>query len=175
MLVGAVVSYVIAVVLQPEYIEHWFGLTKELTKREWVDLVVAISLISHVVITGGFFCLTTFFYKRLPEDRESAVDRFFTNINTPLQKAEGDHAHLDNRQRMLLGRMVAIAGLLVMAMMALPNPLWGRLVFLCCGAVVFTVGVLLFMAVTEVPTGQESDADDTDDGEDIVNPLEFQK
>jgi hypothetical protein len=135
-----------------------------------VDLVVAISLISHVVITGGFFCLTTLFYKRLPEDRESAVDRFFTNINTPLRKAEGDHVHLDNRQRILLGRTVAIAGLLVMAMMALPNPLWGRLVFLCCGAVVFTVGAMLFMAQSEVPAGHDSDADDTDDAADIVNP-----
>ncbi|MGI9293482.1 MAG: sodium:solute symporter family transporter, partial [Pseudomonadales bacterium] len=62
-LVGAVVSYIVAVVLQPEDIEYWFGLTSKLTNREWVDLVVAISLISHVVITGGFFCLTTLFYK----------------------------------------------------------------------------------------------------------------
>jgi len=174
MLVGAVVSYVIAVVLQPEYIEQWFGLTSELTKREWVDLVVSISLISHVVITGGFFCLTTVFYKRLPQDRESAVDRFFTNINTPLQKAEGDHVHLDNRQRMLLGRMVAIAGILIMAMMALPNPLWGRLVFLSCGAVVFVVGFMLFSAVTDVPAGHDSDDDDVDDVADIENPPRIQ-
>ena len=174
MLVGAVVSYVIAVVLGPEDIEYWFGLTSSLTSREWVDLVVAISLISHVVITGGFFCLTTLFYKRLPEERETAVNRFFTNIHTPLKKEEGDHVHLDNRQRILLGRMVAIAGLLVMAMMALPNPLWGRLVFLCCGAVVFTVGVMLFMAVTEVPAGHDSDADDIDNAADIKNPPEIQ-
>ncbi|MGI9265177.1 MAG: hypothetical protein ACR2QU_09610, partial [Gammaproteobacteria bacterium] len=155
---------------QPHHIEYWFSLTSELTNREWVDLVVAISLISHVVITGGFFCLTTLFYKGLPRNRETAVNRFFTNISTPLVKKEGEHAHLDNRQRMLLGRMVAIAGLLVMAMMALPNPLWGRLVFLCCGATVFTVGVMLFMAITDVPPGHDSDADDIDDRSDISNP-----
>jgi Na+/proline symporter len=169
-LVGAVVSYIVAVVLQPAYIEHWFGLTSELTSREWVDLIVAISLISHVVITGGFFCLTTLFYKGLPEDRESAVDRFFTNINTPLNKEAGDHVHLDNRQRILLGRMVAIAGMLIMAMMALPNPLWGRIVFLVCGAFVFVVGFMLFSAVAEVPAGHDSDFDDIDDAADIKNP-----
>lgn len=169
-LVGAVVSYIVAIVLQPHHIELWFGLTSELTKREWVDLVVAISLISHVVITGGFFCLTTLFYTGLPQSRETAVNRFFTNISTPLVKKEGDHAHLDNRQRMLLGRMVAVAGLLVMAMMALPNPLWGRLVFLCCGATVFAVGVMLFTAITDVPPGHDSDDDDVDDGSDISNP-----
>ena len=148
-LVGALVSYVVAVVLQAEHIEQWFNLSEQLTKREWVDLVVAISLISHVFITGGFFCLTTLFYKPLATDREAAVDRFFTNINTPLRKADGDNAQLDNRQRLLLGRMVAIAGILVMAMMVLPNPLWGRLVFLCCGVVIFAVGFMLFSAVTD--------------------------
>ena len=173
-LVGAIVSYIVAVVLQPEHIEVWFGLPTELTSREWVDLVVAISLISHVVVTGGFFCLTTLFYKGLRQDREAAVSRFFTNINTPLIKGEDDHVHLDNRQRMLIGRLVAIAGLLVMAMMALPNPLWGRLVFLCCGAFVFIVGVMLFMAVADVPAGHDFDNDDIGDADDTVNPPEYQ-
>jgi SSS family transporter len=174
MLVGAVVSYIVAVVLQPEDIEYWFRLPAELTGREWVDLVVAISLMSHVVITGGFFCLTTVFYKGLPKVRETAVERFFTNINTPLLKEESEHAHLDNRQRMLLGRMVAIAGILIMAMMALPNPLWGRLVFLFCGVLVFVVGVMLFSAVTDVPAGHDTDSDDVDDADDLTNPLVIQ-
>ena len=171
-LVGAIVSYLIAVVLQPDHIEVWFGLANELTKREWVDLVVAISLLSHVVITGGFFCLTTLFYRPLSVERESAVERFFTNINTPLHKAKGDHEHLDNRQRMLLGRMVAIAGIFIMAMMVLPNPLWGRLVFLSCGIVVFTVGVLLFTAVSELTDGDDND--DFDAADDINCPPKLQ-
>ncbi|MGI9261531.1 MAG: sodium:solute symporter family transporter [Woeseiaceae bacterium] len=167
MLVGAAVSYIVAVVLQPAHIESWFDLSTRLTDREWVDLVVAVSLISHVVITGGFFCLTTLFYKGLPEVRATAVERFFSNINTPLHKAEGEHAHLDNRQRILLGRMVAVAGILVIAMMALPNPLWGRLVFLSCGSVIFFIGFMLFSAVTEVPPGHDSDEDDVDDARDL--------
>ncbi len=167
MLVGALVSYLIAVVLQPEDIERWFGLATKLTNREWVDLVVAISLISHVVVTGGFFCLTTLFYKGLPEERESAVNRFFTNINTPLRKTKGDHEHLDNRQRLLLGRMVSIAGIFVIAMMALPNPLWGRLVFLGCGTAVLVVGVMLFTAVSDVHAGRGTEDEDMDDGADM--------
>ncbi len=165
MLVGAAVSYIVAVVLQPEYIESWFNLAVPLTDREWVDLVVAISLTSHVVITGGFFCLTPLFYRHLPENREADVDRFFTNINTPLRKKEGDHAHLDNRQRILLGRTIAAAGVLVTAMVALPNPLWGRLVFIGCGSAVILVGVLLFTSVTEVLS--DSDVDDADTAEDL--------
>ena len=167
-LVGAIVSYMIAVVLQPEHIQQLFGLAKELTKREWTDLTVSISLISHIVITGGFFCLTTLFYKDLGETREKAVNRFFSNINTPLVKSEDEHTHLDNRQRILLGRMIAIAGILVMAMMALPNPLWGRLVFLICGSVVFIVGFMLFSATEKTLPGHNDDNDDIDDGSDLI-------
>jgi len=148
--VGAVVSFAIAVLLQPAHVESWFNLPNKLTPREWTDLVVAISLLSHVFLTGGFFCLTTLFYRQLDDDRAAAVNRFFTNVNTPLVKAGGDNAQLDNRQRVLLGRTVAVAGILIITMMALPNPLWGRLVFLCSGGVVFTVGVMLFMATTDL-------------------------
>ncbi len=171
MVVGAVVSYLIAVVLQPETIETMFALGSPLTNREWVDLVVAISLVSHVVVTGGFFCLTTLFYTGLAEQRERAVQRFFTNISTPLTKKPGDHIHLDNRQRVFLGRTVAAAGILVMALMLLPNPLWGRLVFFACGAVVLFVGVLLFSAVTDVSDGSDFDDDDADTAEDLQETL----
>jgi SSS family solute:Na+ symporter len=169
MVVGAIVSYVVAGVLTPGHIENWFTLSSPLTAREWTDLVVAISLISHIVVTGGFFCLTTLFYKGLPEHREQAVNRFFSNIRTPLVKAAGDHAHLDNRQRLLVGRLVALAGILVMAMMALANPLWGRLIFLGCGIAVFAVGVLLVVSTTVAR--DEDDAHDVDSGEDIAGRL----
>ncbi len=169
-LVGAAVSFVIAVVLQPEYVERWLGLSTALTKREWTDAIVAISLISHVIITGGFFCSTTLFYKGLQSDRENAVARFFTNISTPLVKCEGDHAHLDNRQRILLGRMISIAGVLVMAMMAIPNSLGSRMIFLACGGAVFFVGFMLFSATTEIPEGHDSSVDDVDTADDIKHP-----
>jgi SSS family solute:Na+ symporter len=169
MVVGAIVSYVVAGVLTPGHIENWFTLSSPLTAREWTDLVVAISLISHIVVTGGFFCLTTLFYKGLPEHREQAVNRFFSNIRTPLVKAAGDHAHLDNRQRLLVGRLVALAGILVMAMMALANPLWGRLIFLGCGIAVFAVGGLLVVSTTVAR--DDDDSHDVDSGEDIAGRL----
>jgi len=164
--VGAIVSYFIAVVLQPEYVQSLLDLPTELTKREWADLIVVISLLSHIVITGGFFCLTTLFYKELNPQREADVSRFFTNIQTPLIKSENEGRHLDNRQRILLGRMVAISGILLLALMAIPNPLWGRMVFLICGASVFAVGYLLFSSTTAIP---EDYADENEWGDDDLN------
>ena len=147
--VGAMVSYTIAVVLQPEHLHSLLGLTSSFSKREWTDLVVAISLFSHIIITGGFFCATQLFYKGLEPKREESVSRFFSNKNTPVYKNNNAGDHLDNRQRSLLGRTVAIAGIFIITMMAIPNPLWGKLVFLLCGGTVFFLGVLLFMSARE--------------------------
>ena len=150
-LVGAIVSYIIAVVLQPEHVENWLSLSQELTGREWKDIIVAASLISHIIITGGFFCLTTLFYRGLTPERDKAVTRFFTNRDTPVVKGKYEHALLDNRQRIILGRMIAAAGIFMMSMMAVPNPFGERLLFLGCGIAVLLVGVLLFSSVTDIP------------------------
>lgn len=54
---------------------------------------------------------------------------------------------LDNKQRQMLGKLIAVAGIGVMFMALLPNPVWGRLVFILCGAIVGGVGLLLVKAV----------------------------
>ncbi len=148
-LVGAVVSYFVGFQLQATHIESWFSLGQQLTSREWVELKVAIGLIAHIVITGGFFCVSTLFYRGLEEKRQVAVDRFFHNLDTPLVNETEQQHQLDNRQRILLGRMIAVLGTFIIAMMFLPNPMWGRAVFALCGTVVFVVGLLLFSAVDD--------------------------
>ena len=85
-LVGHAISwchclYIVGFMITADHIEAWFGLN-ELTKREWADAKVAIGLVSHMVITAGFFCLTTLFRKPLEEQRQKDVDKFFNNLAT---------------------------------------------------------------------------------------------
>lgn len=75
LIVGGVVSYVFGISLQASDIEHLFGLDQALTGREWADLKVGLSLAAHAVLTGGFFLLTTRFYKGLSPEREKEVDQ----------------------------------------------------------------------------------------------------
>ncbi|GAL20550.1 sodium-solute symporter putative [Vibrio maritimus] len=131
-----------------DHIEAWFGLN-ELTKREWADAKVAIGLVAHMVITAGFFCLTTLFYKPLEEQRQKDVDKFFNNLATPLVSDSTEQKKLDNKQRKMLGSLIAVSGIGVIAMFALPNPLWGRMTFVLCGAIVLGVGLLLVKAVDD--------------------------
>ncbi|CAH6977819.1 putative transporter [Vibrio chagasii] len=148
LVVGGVVSYFVGFVITADMIQNWFGLN-ELTGREWADLKVAIGLIGHIVFTAGFFVLSTLFYKPLAEHREKDVNKFFNNLATPLVAESNEQKKLDNKQRRMLGSLIAVAGVGVMTMFVLPNPMWGRMVFVLCGLIVFSVGLLLVKAVDD--------------------------
>ncbi|CAM4306876.1 MULTISPECIES: sodium:solute symporter family transporter [Vibrio] len=146
LIVGGIVSYVVGFVINADMVSHAFGL-EELTKREWSDVKVAIGLIGHIVFTGGFFILSTLFYKPLSEERQVDVDKFFGNLATPLVAESVAQQKLDNKQRQMLGKLIAVAGVFIMFMAVLSNPMWGRLVFILCGTIVSGVGMLLVKAV----------------------------
>ncbi len=148
LVVGAIVSYYVGFVISAETIQNLFGL-EELTKREWSDLKVAVGLIGHITFTGGFFMLSTLFYKPLSAAREKDVDKFFNNLSTPLVSEGVTQQKLDNKQRKMLGTLIAVAGVGVMAMFLLPNPIWGRMIFVLCGGIVMGVGLLLVKAVDD--------------------------
>ncbi|WP_411062030.1 sodium:solute symporter family transporter [Vibrio chagasii] len=148
LVVGGVVSYFVGFVITADMIQNWFGLN-ELTGREWADLKVAIGLIGHIVFTAGFFVLSTVFYKPLAEHREKDVNKFFNNLATPLVAESNEQKKLDNKQRRMLGSLIAVAGVGVMTMFVLPNPMWGRMVFVLCGLIVSSVGLLLVKAVDD--------------------------
>ncbi|WP_261902619.1 sodium:solute symporter family transporter [Vibrio fortis] len=146
LIVGGIVSYIVGFVINAEMVSAAFGL-EELTKREWSDVKVAIGLIGHITLTGGFFVASTLFYKPLREERQADVDKFFNNLETPLVSESTAQKKLDNKQRQMLGKLIAVAGVGVMLMALLPNPMWGRMVFILCGSIVGGVGLLLVKAV----------------------------
>ncbi|MGF1788512.1 transporter, partial [Photobacterium swingsii] len=148
LVMGGVVSYFVGFVITADMVQHWFNL-EPLTGREWSDLKVAIGLIGHLIFTAGFFIASTMFYKPLPEHRQKDVDKFFNNLATPLVAESTEQKKLDNKQRRMLGSLIAVAGVAIMAMFLLPNPFWGRMIFVLCGAIVLTVGLLLVKAVDE--------------------------
>lgn len=158
LVVGGIVSYVVGFVITADHISTWFGL-EELTKREWSDLKVAIGLIGHIVFTGGFFILSTLFYKPLAPHREKDVELFFTNLDTPLVSESTEQKNLDNKQRRMLGTLISAAGIMVMAMFVIPNPFWGRMIFVLCGFIVLAVGLLLVKAVDKNVDEAQIEAD----------------
>ena len=159
LIVGAVVSYYVGLVISAADIQNWFNLDTALTGREWKDLKVGLGLLGHIVITGGFFCSTMLFYKKLSPEREKDVDTFFNNLATPLHNESNAQQRLDNKQRKMLGLLISFAGVGIMTMFFLPNPFMQSLIFVLCGGIVLAIGLLLVNAV-------DSNVSDDDDDED---------
>jgi Na+/proline symporter len=145
LIVGFAVSYVFGILIDKGVVESAFGIS--LSTREWPDLRVSMVLIAHVVITGGFFCATRFFYEETNPVRIDERRKLFGNWDTPVVAAEDDAVSDDERerrQRGLLGRLVCLAALGIMGLALLPNPLGGRFAFLICGGILLVPGAFLY-------------------------------
>ncbi|NKF51932.1 Na+:solute symporter [Shewanella sp. WXL01] len=149
LVVGGIVSFVVGFMITPEMIQSTFGLEHELTGREWSELKVALGLTGHMIFTAGFFCLSTLFYKPLSDERQKDVDKFFENLATPLVAECDEQKKLDNKQRKMLGTLISVAGIFIMAMFFLPNDFYPSLIFVLCGSIVLSVGLLLIKAVDD--------------------------
>ncbi|GAD89438.1 putative transporter [Vibrio halioticoli NBRC 102217] len=142
LVVGMCVSYLVSFVITPDVIANMLGLEHGFTSREASDLIVMNGIIGHLLITGGFFCLTTKFYKEPVGEREKELNHFWKDVATPVIESEGQD-EMDRQQRNMLGKLILVFGALVSAMILIPNPFWGRMAFVFCGAVVVAVGAAL--------------------------------
>jgi hypothetical protein len=70
-------------------------------------------------------------------------------LATPLVSESTSQQKLDNKQRKMLGTLIAVSGVAIMLMFLLSNPMWGRCVFLLCGGIVMAVGLILVKAVDD--------------------------
>ena len=138
---GLFLSWLMKEVLTPNVFASWIGIP-EFTAREAVDMNLILTLAAHVFITAGFFCTTSLFYNESKDKNKLETNRFFKDLETPVI-ADNQQNEFDRQQRNKLGTMVICmsAGILLMAL--IPNPIWGRLVFVICSLVIFTIGFLL--------------------------------
>ncbi|MEG3767357.1 sodium:solute symporter family transporter [Alteromonas sp. 14N.309.X.WAT.G.H12] len=139
---GLTVSWIMTYVITPDVFAQWIGLEQGFTRRESVDVGLMLMIVAHLFVTAGFFCATTFFYKSQNDAHRTETDDFFKDMETPVI-ADFEQDDYDRQQRNKLGLMVIIMSVGMVAMMAIPNPMWGRLVFLGCGLVMFAIGCLL--------------------------------
>lgn len=141
-LFGMLVSWLCIDVLTSKALGQWLGIA--FTKREMSEINVIINIIAHLVLTGGFFICTKFFYRETSYSvkEQQQIETFFKNIETEVVEDEHQQG-FDLQQREKIGfiTMLMSAGMLLMVL--IPNPLWGRLLFLACAAIIFLVGYLL--------------------------------
>ncbi|MFI3238837.1 MAG: sodium:solute symporter family protein [Lachnospiraceae bacterium] len=141
LLVGFSVSYFIANICTIDMASNFLGIS--LTAAEYSDMKsLTMGVVLHACITAPFFLLSQLFFKGYSENRQKEVDLFFSNTSTPVVVDEDDVAVIesDNKQRATLGKLLSVAGIMIMLMFLIPNEFNSRFVFIAVGGVVFIAG-----------------------------------
>ena len=140
-ILGLFLSWFIKDIMTPDVFAKWIDIDG-FTKREAADMNLILTLGTHVFITSGFFCLTSFFYKESTDKNKQLTAHFFENLETPVI-ADDLQSDVDRQQRDKLGGMVILMGTGIILMALIPNPLWGRMVFVICSLIICAIGILL--------------------------------
>lgn len=138
---GLFISWLMKEVINPQVFADWLSIPP-FTKREASDLTLILTLSAHTFITGGFFCLTTLFYKEENDKYLKSTELFFKDVGTPVVSSASQNDY-DLKQRKKIGTMVNAMGVGLLLMILIPNPLWGRVMFALCALSIFTIGVLI--------------------------------
>ncbi|MGB4958921.1 MAG: hypothetical protein WBO36_05550, partial [Saprospiraceae bacterium] len=150
---GLFVSWFVTYVFTADVCAGLFGI-ESLTKRETIDMNIILTVAGHLFITGGFFWATTLFYNEEKDKNKLGTDKFFENLETPVI-ADDQQSEADRQQRMKLGNMVMIMGTGISFMFFIPNPLWGRLLFVLCALGIFSIGFLLKRSANAKTTSKQ--------------------
>jgi solute:Na+ symporter, SSS family len=119
--------------------------TPDLNAREIGDLKLAITTGVVAAVSVGWFFFSMLFYRKDEKPYVDQVDEFFHDMNTPIQPEEvelGGHSN-EARQCAVLGNLCFGYGIFMLLLIFVPNETQGRLIILCCGAVITGIGLLL--------------------------------
>ncbi len=142
-LVAGLASWLLGTYVTPEIFQQWMGWTKPLNGDEKVYLKLAITTLGGTVIIGSaWFFFTSLFYKAAPVVEQERVEKFFDNLRTPVEEKNTEGVQTSIYK--LLGALCLVYGGFILLLMAIPNKATGRLAFLFCGGVMFTVGWVLW-------------------------------
>jgi Na+/proline symporter len=143
-LVAGLASYLLRKYITPELFQNWIGWSTPLNADEQTYLKLAITTLGGTVIVGSaWYFFTSLFYKSAPQAERERIDAFFINLKTPVDKpgTEGVQAVIYK----LLGSLCMVYGGFILLLIAIPNALTGRLAFVFCGGVIFSVGIILLV------------------------------
>ena len=103
-----------------------------------------ITIAAHLFLTASFFWATTLFYKEesFSTEEKKEIDTFFENVETEVV-ADNSQDEFDKMQREKLGTITMMMGVGLLVMVLVPNPLWGRALFLGCSGIILLTGYLL--------------------------------
>jgi len=141
-LVAGASSWLLGKYVRPEMFQHFMGWTEPLSKREATDFLLATTAFGTVVIGTAWYFFTSVFYKKSPPGERERIETFFANLRTPMETQAG--GGVQTAIYKLLGGLCMVYGVFILLLLLIPNRFNGRLCFLFCGGIIFTIGAVLF-------------------------------
>ena len=141
-LVAAAAAWVIGRFCTPEWFQQLAGWEQPLNADERTYLKLALTTLGGTFVVGSaWFFFTGFFYEDAPLEEKQRIENFFHDLGTPMEKQGTPDVRATVYR--LLGTLCLVYGIFIVALMAIPNPLSGRLAFLFAGGTFCTAGALL--------------------------------
>ncbi|KAF0095892.1 MAG: hypothetical protein E1N59_668 [Puniceicoccaceae bacterium 5H] len=143
-LIGLVCSFVAKFVIHPEMMNALPGFHGPFTTEEVTQFTLFATVALVVAVCTAWFFFTSLFYERSSEKYKASVEEFFVRLKTPVE-TEGDAEEKENQEvAPSIGKLLALYGTFISALVLIPNDLVGRLCFLICGLVMVISGVLIW-------------------------------
>ena len=137
--------------IDPAWFGNLFGFAGELSTREVNDYYYFAAVLANAVVCSVWFLGTGLFHGLSSAAYRERVDRFFADMNRPVDFRKEIGEEKDNVQALMLGRMCFVYGGFVSLLALIPNPFTGRLCFVFCGVCIAGVGVLLVRSARARP------------------------
>jgi Na+/proline symporter len=152
--VGFISSILIDRYMPPGWAAQLFGKTSPMSPESQEYWRQGVQLFANVGLGTLWFLFSTMFWKDSPQAHRAEVEKFLTRIDAPIDflREEGATAANDARQSTAVGWLSLTYGSFVLLLALIPNPLSGRLAFICCGGLVATIGLIL------IASGRKTDA-----------------
>ena len=153
-LVAGAASWLLGKYVTPEVFRHCMGWTTPLNGDEKTYLKLALTTLGGTVVVGSaWYFFTSLFYQSAPAAERERIGKFFTNLQTPVDKH--GVANVQTTVYKMLGALCLVYGVFILLLIAIPNKLGGRLAFLFCGGVIFAVGAVLWVAAKSKARAEE--------------------
>jgi solute:Na+ symporter, SSS family len=104
-------------------------------------IIATVVLVSGACVAWFFF--TSLFYEKSTPQYKASVEEFFARARTPLLEDPKASSAENRKYPVAIGRMCMVYGAFITLFVFIPNSIAGRLCYVGCGGVMFSLGIFL--------------------------------
>jgi len=139
--IGLAVSLAVKFGVTAQFVQETMRWTKPLSPREAADAQLTATVLANLTVAGGWFFLTTLFYRSSSPEHQSRIKELSGRLQTPVATPSSNSS--EDLIYRLIGRLSMTAGIFILLLIFIPNSFLGRMCFVFCGGTITLVGLVL--------------------------------